>query len=69
MEFGFQRTNYSVSEQSQLRDVGVCVMVNNGTFEREIEMTFNVIDITAESTKSFLILLKHFILPIITIVM
>ena len=50
VEFGFQRTNYSVSEQSRLRDVGVCVTVNNGTLERGIEITFNVIDVTAEST-------------------
>ncbi len=50
VEFGFQRTNYSFSEQPRSRDVGVCVMVNNGTLERGIEITFNVIDITAEST-------------------
>ena len=50
VEFGFQRTNYSVSEEPRLRDVGVCVTVNNGTLERGIEITFNVIDITAEST-------------------
>ena len=50
MEFGFQRINYSVSEQPRLRDVSVCVMVNNGTFERGIEITFNIIDVTAQST-------------------
>jgi hypothetical protein len=50
VEFGFQRTNYSVTEQAQFRDVGVCVVLNNGTLEREIEITFNVIDVTAEST-------------------
>jgi hypothetical protein len=50
VEFGFQQTNYSVSEESGLRDVSVCVTVNNGTLERGIEITFNVIDITAEST-------------------
>ena len=55
VEFGFQRINYSVSEQTQLRDVSVCVIVNSGTFEREIEITFNVNDVTAESTKSLLI--------------
>jgi hypothetical protein len=49
VEFGFQRTNYSVSEQPRLRDVGVCAMLNNGTLEREIEITFNVTDVTAES--------------------
>ena len=50
VEFGFQPTNYSVSEEPRLRDVSVCVTVNNGTLERDIEITFNVIDITAEST-------------------
>ena len=49
MEFGFQLTNYSVSEQLRLRDVVVCVIVNNGTFERGIEITFDVNDVTAES--------------------
>ena len=66
MEFGFQRIDYSVSEQPRLRDVSVCVVVNNGTFEREIEITFDVNDVTAESTKPFLIFLKHFTLPLIT---
>ena len=49
IEFGFQRTNYSVSEEPQSRDVGICVVVNNGTLERGIEIIFNVTDITAES--------------------
>ncbi len=50
MEFGFQRTNYSVSEEPRLRDVGVCVVINNGTLERVIEINFNITDVTAEST-------------------
>ena len=59
MEFGFQRTNYSVSEEPRLRDVGICVTVNNGTLERGIEITFNVIDVTAESTLKFNFLLLY----------
>ena len=50
VEFGFQRTNYSVSEQPRLRDVYICVTINNGTLERGIEITFNITDVTAEST-------------------
>ena len=50
VEFGFQQTNYSVSEQPRLRDVGVCVVFNNGTLERGVEITFNIVDVTAEST-------------------
>ena len=49
MEFGFQRIDYSVSEQPRLRDASVCVVVNSGTFERDIEITFDVMDVTAES--------------------
>jgi hypothetical protein len=61
VEFGFQRTNYSVSEQLQLRDVGVCVVLNNGILEREIEITFNVIDVTAESIVIFIIIMYKFL--------
>ena len=50
VEIGFQRTNYSVSEQPRLRDVYVCVTVNNGILERGFEITFNITDVTAEST-------------------
>ena len=49
VEFSLQRTNYSISEQPRLRDVAVCVMIINGTLERGVEITFNVVDITAES--------------------
>ena len=49
VEFGFQVTNYSISEQLRLSNVGVCVVLNNGTLEREIEIAFNVTDVTAES--------------------
>ena len=49
MEFGFQRTNYSISEQPRLRDVAVCVVIINGTLESQVEISFNVVDITAES--------------------
>ena len=49
MEFGFQRTNYSVSEQPRLRDVAVCVVINNGTLDRGVEINFSVVDVNAES--------------------
>ena len=55
MEFGFQRINYSVSEHLRLNDVDVCVVLNNGTLEREIEITFNVTDVTAESKLNIII--------------
>jgi hypothetical protein len=61
VEFGFQRTNYSISEEPRLRGVGVCVTVNTGTLERGIEISFNVIDITAESINYLFLIKKHVI--------
>ena len=49
VEVGFLRDNYSVSEQPSLRDVTICVQINNGTLERAVDINFNVRDITAQS--------------------
>ena len=49
VEVGFSRDNYSVSEQPTLRDVTICVQINNGTLERAVDINFNVRDITAQS--------------------
>ena len=50
VEFGLLRSNYTISEQPSFRDIAICVMINNGTLERAVEINFDVVDITAEST-------------------
>ena len=48
VEFGFLQDSYTISEQPQLSDAMICVMINQGELEKEVVISFNVIDITTE---------------------
>ena len=48
MELGFQSDSYSISEQSSLNEVTVCVVMNRGVLERQVVVNVNVTDVTTE---------------------
>lgn len=48
MELGFLSDSYSISEQSSLSEVTVCVVMNRGVLEREVVVNVNVTDVTTE---------------------
>ena len=61
MELGFQSDSYSISEQSSLNEVTVCVIMNRGVLERQVVVNVNVTDVTTEGIAELTTLLHAFV--------
>ena len=50
LELGFLQDSYIVSEEIQLREARICVIINRGVLERDVVLNVVTTDITAEGT-------------------